>query len=410
MTRNIVGNVPEPHELYGREHLIEHLWRQLHGNNILLLAPRRFGKTGVMNQVLEEPQEGFQPVYLDLEDVDTPAEFVWRITYEVLRQSTLRKCLDGIRGLREKIGDWVKDTFDEVGFEGAKVSFKASIETSWQETARRLLIELEKADPTLIFIFDEFPSMLSAMAKRHSEDEAREFIAWFRTVRMQRRDKLRRHRFILGGSTGIDTILRRLSASDKLNDFERLYVEPIPLEDAKRLVLDLATSMNIDITDDMVPCILDLIGPAVPYFIHLLFSQLGQLPLQKRSPLSSETLKEIYQERILGPTCKSYFDYYRTRLDRYEKSLGRVAIAVLREVASQGRIGASALFDIYQKARKKGASEVEFSELMAELECDWYLTLNPTTNEYHFMLDIMRDWWQRWYQIPRSSRNTTEDN
>jgi hypothetical protein len=35
-TRNIVGNVPEPNELYGREELVTHVWRQIEGNNILL--------------------------------------------------------------------------------------------------------------------------------------------------------------------------------------------------------------------------------------------------------------------------------------------------------------------------------------------------------------------------------------
>ena len=83
-TRNIVGNVPEPEELYGRSDLIDHLWRQIRGNNILLLAPRRFGKTGVMNHVLNQPKEGYLPVYLELEDVDSPAEFVWRLVKELM--------------------------------------------------------------------------------------------------------------------------------------------------------------------------------------------------------------------------------------------------------------------------------------------------------------------------------------
>lgn len=70
--RNIVGNVPEPEELYGRADFTAHLWRQIRGNNILLLAPRRFGKTGVMRHVLLKPKSGYMPVYLDLEDVGTP--------------------------------------------------------------------------------------------------------------------------------------------------------------------------------------------------------------------------------------------------------------------------------------------------------------------------------------------------
>ena len=46
--RSLVGQIPDPHELYGRDDFIEHLWRLIDGNNILLLAPRRFGKSGVM--------------------------------------------------------------------------------------------------------------------------------------------------------------------------------------------------------------------------------------------------------------------------------------------------------------------------------------------------------------------------
>jgi hypothetical protein len=34
---------------------------------------------------------------------------------------------------------------------------------------------------------------------------------------------------------------------------------------------------------------------------------------------------------------------------------------------------------------------------MADLEYDWYLRLDPDTNEYFFRLKVMRDWWRRWY-------------
>jgi hypothetical protein len=59
------------------------------------------------------------------------------------------------------------------------------------------------------------------------------------------------------------------------------------------------------------------------------------------------------------------------------------------------------LYDVYRKARKRGATETEFDELLADLECDWYLVLDVHTNEYSFMLHVMRDWWKRWYGSPR---------
>jgi hypothetical protein len=407
--RNIVGNVPEPDELYGRDEFIRHLWRQIRGNNLMLLAPRRFGKTGVMRHVLERPESGYLPVLLDLEDVDSPHEFVWRVTRELLARDLLRAVLRAARRLPRALDGWVKDTFDEVEFEGAKLKFKKAIEEDWSTAARQLLLELEKADQTLVFILDELPAMLDAIRRRQSEDEARGFMAWFRAVRLQQKDRLRRHRFLIGGSTGIDVILRRLDAPDKLNDFERLYVEPIHRDEAASLVRDLAASMEVGVSEAMVERILDRMAPHVPYFVHLLFSQLGQLPQSQRNLLTAETLEDVYARRVLGPSCKHYFDHYRTRLGRYGKRLELSAGALLTAVAeaSTGRVGASALYDVYRSARGSGAHELEFDELLADLECDWYLTLDPRTNEYFFMVEVMRDWWRRWFGSARRRRTGT---
>jgi len=401
-TRNIVGNVPVPDELYGREDFLGHLWQQIRANNVLLLAPRRFGKTGVMRHVLCRPRGGYLPVYFDLEDVDSPQEFLWRVTRELLANEKLRRFVQGAKGVPKKIQDWIKGTFDEVGFEGAKLKFKESVADDWHGTARRLLLELEKADDALVFIFDELPAMLEGVCEQAGEDAVRDFLAWFRSVRMQQKDRLRRHRFIVGGSIGIDLILRRLKTVDKLNDFCRLYVEPLQAEHARRLIRDLAESMGVELDETLEERILETIGPPVPYFIHLLFSQLAQLPPTRRQPLTSETLAEVYQGRVLGPTCKHYFDHYRERLKRYGRVGEKAAVSVLSAAAHQNRVSQSVLYDVYRKAKKRGASEFDFAELMADLECDWYLVLDPHTNEYFFMVDVMRDWWRRWFRQPRT--------
>ena len=105
------------------------------------------------------------------------------------------------------------------------------------------------------------------------------------------------------------------------------------------------------------------------------------------------------RQRVLGPTCKHYFDHYRQRLDRYGTVLQRSARAVLKALAEapRARISTSALYDVYRKARKQGASEEEFNELMADLECDWYVALDTHTNEYFFLVGVMKDWGRRWY-------------
>jgi hypothetical protein len=270
-TRSLVGQIPEPDELYGREDFIDHLWRMLEANNILLLAPRRFGKSGVMRHVLMHPRQGYLPLSFELEDVDSPEEFVWRVTKELLAHNKIRAFLRGVRKLPASVVDWVKDTFDEAGFEGAKVKFKASIHEDWSEAAKRLLMELEKADDTIIFLFDELPAMLDRISEKRGDEVARDFLAWFRPVRIAQKDILRRHRFIVAGSVGIDQILKRLGATDRLVDFTRLTVEPLGPDWAAELAQALGATFELNWTPELSVKLFELIGAPVPYFIHIFF-------------------------------------------------------------------------------------------------------------------------------------------
>jgi hypothetical protein len=396
-TRSLVGQIPEPEELYGRADFIDHLWKILEGNNVLLLAPRRFGKSGVMRHIFLRPQGNFLPLSFELEDADSPEEFVWRVTKELLAHDQVRSLLGQTKRLPSGLMKWVKDTFDEVEFEGAKVKFKTDIREDWKEAARRMLTELEKADQTIIFLFDELPAMLDRIIEKQGEASARDFLAWFRTVRLAQKDVLRRHRFIVAGSVGIDQILRKLGATDKLVDFARLTVEPLDDPTAETLADHLAASFSVAWDRPFSAKLFELIGAPVPYFIHIFFAQLGLLPPATRAKLTMDELQKIYRDRVLGPTCRNYFDHYSTRLKRYRKTGEKAALAILRAVAGQQKISRPALYDIYRKARGRGASDQEFDELMAGLEYDWYLRLDPDTNEFYFRLKIMADWWRRWY-------------
>ena len=125
--------------------------------------------------------------------------------------------------------------------------------------------------------------MLDRLIEKQGESVARDFLAWFRTVRLEQKDVLRRHRFIVAGSVGIDQILRKLGAADKLVDFARLTVEPLDETTAHRLASDLAHSYSINSNDAIMGRLFELIGAPVPYFIHIFISQIAQLPLAQRT-------------------------------------------------------------------------------------------------------------------------------
>jgi len=396
-TRSLVGGIPEPDELFGRSEFIGHLWKMLEANNILLLAPRRFGKSGIMRDVLLNPRAGYLPLSFELEDVDSPEEFVWRVTKELLAHDKIRALLAKTKKLPSAFWKWVKGNFDEAEFEGAKEKFKESIKEDWREAAKVMLMELEKTDETIVFLFDELPAMLDRIIEMQGEAVARDFLAWFRPIRLAQKDVLRRHRFIVAGSVGIDQILKRIGATDRLVDFTRLTVEPLDPIAASNLVDGLAATFALNWNPNLSAKLFELIGSPVPYFIHIFFAQLGQLLSAERIKLTPADLERLYLERVLGPTCRHYFGHYSTRLQRYGAGGQKAASAILRAVASQVRISRPVLYDIYRKAHGRGSSEPGFDDVMADLEYDWYLRLDSDTNEFYFRLKVMQDWWRRWY-------------
>ena len=83
-------------------------------------------------------------------------------------------------------------------------------------------------------------------------------------------------------------------------------------------------------------------------------------------------------------------------------------MAILRAVADRCRVPRLALYDIYAKAYGQTASEEGFDELMADLEYESYLRLQPATNEFQFLLKVMQDWWRRWYPVLTTRPKTSK--
>lgn len=404
--RSLPGGVPEPDELFGREHLVKCVWDLLAGNNIYLVAPRRFGKTGVMAHILKRPREGYLPVYLDVEDVHDPDQFAAELIAALLEHEKLRSYLSAVKGLPSGLTDFLAAHVQKVRTDYFEVELKDFIRDKWKETAKALILEMEKAKDTLIFIIDEFPQFIDNIERKHGADGARAFLEWFRSLRMKQKDRLRRFRFILGGSTGIDIILRRLEVSDKLNDCFRVPVEAISKEAAATMLTGLAERYKLTFTPEAFAHSFELISPPVPYFLHLLVSQLILEEKLRAKALSPQDIDNVYQRRLLGPTCRAYFEHYRQRLRRYGAVRERAAVAILQDIAQAptGRVSQSGLYDTYRRARGKAVSGLEFDEIMADLESDWYVVLDPPTNEYYYLLSTMRDWWKRYYRTFRSKK------
>ena len=71
----VVGGVARNDDYYFRKAFLADVWDALAKDNVLLLAPRRTGKTSIMYHMLDCPKNGYRVIHLNVEDLDTPADF-----------------------------------------------------------------------------------------------------------------------------------------------------------------------------------------------------------------------------------------------------------------------------------------------------------------------------------------------
>lgn len=76
MVHLTVGSPVEGEDFYGRDKLVKLIWERLEKNNLLLAAPRRFGKTSIMLNLRDNPRENWQVFLLDTEWIKDAGEFI----------------------------------------------------------------------------------------------------------------------------------------------------------------------------------------------------------------------------------------------------------------------------------------------------------------------------------------------
>ena len=416
MIKEIVGPIPRDENFYDREDVIENMWGIVEEHNAFLIGPRRFGKSGILCKMYDEPRDGFKVIFMDCEKLENPFEFITALLVEVLKNRTFRlkikDCANSIPLIPIKILSKVKDHISEIELLEIKIGLRESIEQNWKEESTRCIKELDKiaieCGEKFIFLLDEFPSLLKHMIDDGNYPETKLFLEWFRALRLDL--NLTNTRFIIAGSRNIHTVYRNIpdlllekgvidkneltyfSLPQVFNDFRNILIEPFDVGTGREFIKELFASDQITVQDNIIDKILDLVGSPVPYFIQLLISEIKR---HHDGDLTPEIIENIYNERILGPTCRFYFEYYEDRLKEYGLINEKGAKVIITELSKAGSLTKNELYDIFALATKSDDVS-KFDDLMNDLEMDFYIKFDAD-NKYSFLSKILSDWWLRWH-------------
>lgn len=400
--RILSGGLPDPDELIGREKIINRIEEDIKDCNILLLSPRRFGKSGILNYFIQKGIGDFIPLYIFVEEINEPVAFLNELIKAIMNtKGLLKKVLAQIPKLPRKSFNWFKKQgrFIIGHFEWKPGKDE---EMGWEELGNILFHTLEKHEKPFVLMIDEFPRMI----ERFHEKEIDTFLSWFRTCRVNVKKELRKHRFILTGSIGINYLLRQTRNTDTLNDCIRHYVGEISKKDAHILFKGLYHYQFNEVPDKAsINTFFKILDCRVPFFIHLFFHQIMQHPEGSIGEFSMLILERVFWRDLLGNRCKAYFDQYKDRFSRYGKERKKVAELILKKIIREKDFSikrTDLLAFIKYQLKDSYVDDQVFNDIMGDLEVEWYVSLeNPEVplNEqrYIFQIPLLARWWNRFY-------------
>lgn len=380
---NITGKPVYGDDFYGRESDILRIRQRLRSDNVLLLGPRRVGKTSLTHALLDQERSGGgHGIYSSVADLTTEMDFVRALLREA--RSLEPGLLDRFRA-HPTIAELLRRAPKDLQVGDMTLHFD---ESDWRHVAESLLRTLQKEERLLIAI-DEFPNLVLRLAQT-DQQRARSFLDWFRDVRISR--TYASLRWILTGSIGLDAVLRQHGLLASVNDLlpsEGLgaFSEPT----AHAFVQGLFASYRYEVSDELVGCLLEAVGWPLPYFLQLISKELLDLG---RCPMPADVV--VAKEQLLRR--HSAFEHWRSRLsEQHGETVGGHARALLNKVAESAKPVSLRVLNnlMLNRITNPDAREELLGQLLLSLETDGYVV--RLNDSFAFRSGLLKQWWQRNY-------------
>jgi hypothetical protein len=392
--QNSVGKPVKGSDFFDREKETVALWERLKTDDVLLLAPRRVGKTSLMFHLADTAADHeFDAKYITVSDVNTEFGFVQKLCAAIDSLSAARKVQQQLK--KSPIARFLRK-ITKINVMGSGFELSADANDHWAEVGEAIASALHAAGGKTLLLIDELPIFVLTLLKRESTRErAHAFLNWFRALR-QDPESSANVRWLLAGSIGLDTVTRRMNLGDTIND---LYLENGfgAFSDGTALAfLDaLAGSYGMTLTSEVKAHICHRAGWLIPFHLQLVFSELRTACDGAGTTPTVAVVDDVF-EHLLSPANKSYFDYWEQRL---REELGppedKQAIALLDAVVKDDDgVSADTLRGVMSQHLWDPAERDERTRYLIDvLTSDGYIV--QADGRYQFRSVLLRDFWRR---------------
>ncbi len=377
--RIMTGQAARKENFWDREKELEDIWYKIHsGSHILLVAPRRVGKTSIMYNILDNPKDDYIVLYIDTESADSENEFWKKLFHRLMEEefvNTFKNKAKHFFNILQTIN------ITEVSTKGIK--FGDGTEMDYASAFKKVVKALD-ADKKLIIMMDEFAMTIENIIKYEGEKSAQSLL---KTHRELRQDKIFLNKviFIYAGSIGLESVTSKINSIGLINDLSPVKISPLEFDDAKEFIQVLSKSNSIEIEEAQIEYLLNKIEWLIPFYILLIIDELRKAKKLVTISMIDGAFLSILDNR-------NHFEHWHSRLKSLADNEYQFSKEILNTISEDMTMQSNEIINI---AAKYSLQEDEAKEIIHSLMYDGYINNNDNPKEYRFNSPILRMWWYK---------------
>lgn len=395
----------DPEDLPFRDAFIAELWEHLRTQHLVLSAPRRTGKTSVLDHLAARPQDGFVPIPVFVQDISHPADFI--VLMLALFEEKHPKLFRTLFRTGGKLIGKVLGGIDGVEMNGFKITLREQDpdwRNNWKIYGDEFFAQVRKHNSRLLMLVDEFPDMIVNMRKEHPE-LVRPFLGWFRGHRLKPNPKHDFVRWLICGSVNLSSTLDAMGCLDEINDLHDVPLPVLTADEVKRFVRDMLTARGAEFSEQVPAKVAAELGRPVPVFLQMVTQDLYRIWKRGGKKLTSRDVSAAFDELIVASGARDKLQHFHSRIGQYYQEPKRSAAYSLLDHLSMSPDGlsrASLLADFGRVLHEQGNAATAdtrkqlFNQLMRDLENDFYVAETQPGN-FDFASGLLKQWWKKYY-------------
>lgn len=359
------------------------------GSSILMLAPRRVGKTWVMRRLEEDmAAQSWGTVFCDVEGMADETEFLKHLCDEIQAQEAMTARTVNYVGQR------LKQLLAEGGWSSVQ---EALGRVNWKTFSEALVRSLNSHPTPTVILIDELSLFVMARL-RHNQPSTLDFLHHLRSLRQRYQNV----RWLFTGSVGLDTIARRATLSGALLGLTPFSIEPFSERAARAFLTNFCETGKafrpFELSDESFAHLVHELGWLAPYYLE----QFGNViratgkPGAHTRPLATVSDIDRAFDTLLAPQHRIHFAAWEEHLSKnFEEPDQDKLRAILAACAYLPEGQQLASIQSGLMSQQISSTTKEIRDLLAMLVADGFFDFDGT--RYRFRSGLVRRYWLKYH-------------